>query len=271
MKAQSNVAVSKAGFALGSHGSTAGRPIALVLGSGFTGLSGMVKTVQRVPYTSMDGFALPPNISIQKMPEATIGTIDGVSVVVYPRRLHLYHGYTAFEVTTLVRHARSRGCHTVVFVGASGAIDPSAEARLGLVSDHLNLTGENPLVGWRRDADSFVPMEHAYDAELRDLAKKVASERGIDLFEGVYAEMRGPSLETPAEVRALRALGATFVGMSLSLETIMARALGMRVLALTLATNPAGASGVSHRTVRAEATSSARDLEAVVRGVVSRI
>ena len=248
------------------------RPVALLLGSGFKGLAGLVKPVRRISYAEMDGYAPHAGIQPERVPQATLGTIDGVSTMVYPTRLHLYHGHSAHEVTSLVRHARASGCETAVFLGACGVVDGDLSESLGVVTDHINLTGENPLVGWRASGqDSFVPMEEAYDRELRDLAIEVAQARSIDLREGVYAEMRGPSLETPAEVRALRMLGASFVGMSLTLEVIMARALGMRVLAIVLPTNPAGAAWVSHRSVRAEVTSFSREVELIVRGVLARL
>ena len=261
-------------------------PIGLVLGSGFGGLAGLVKPTRRVSYEQMEGYERLDDVEPERVPQATLGTIDGRSVIVYPVCLHLYHGHTAYQVTAPVRHAHASGCRVVVCIGASGLVDGADDQSLGVVSDHLNLTAENPLVGWSpavapagrtmarkasRLPDAFVPMDQAYDPELRALAHEVARERGIDLHEGVYAEVRGPSLETPAEVHALRMLGVTYVGMSLSLEVIMARALGMRVLALTLPTNPAGAAWVSHRSVRAEATSATRELEAIVRGVLARL
>ncbi|MBR3157606.1 MAG: purine-nucleoside phosphorylase [Atopobiaceae bacterium] len=265
---------------------SSGHPVALLLGSGFGGLAGLVKPIRRVSYESMEGYERPTDIAPERVPQVTVGTIDGSPVVVYPTRLHLYHGHTAYQVTAPVRHAYASGCRVIVCIGASGLVDGADDQALGVVSDHLNLTNENPLIGWRptgvqhggaltqqasRPTDAFVPMDQAYDLGLRGLAHEVARERGIDLCEGVYAEVRGPSLETPAEVRALRMLGVTYVGMSLSLEVIMARALGMRVLALTLPTNPAGAAWVSHRSVRAEATSATRELEAIVRGVLARL
>ena len=322
---------------------SAEHPVALLLGSGFKALAGLVKPVRRVPYERMEGFATPAGAAAgESVPQATVGTIDGVPCIVYPVRLHLYQGYSAYEVATPVRHAAASGARVALLVGACGSLSAetgaagpvgvagatslagaeptgvSATSRMGaestgagaaspagaaaatagepvlsLVSDHINLTGENPLVEWRAaqatrrsaarlgvtgslgprtsDTGSFVPMGQAYDPELRDLARRVAAERGIELGEGVYAEVKGPSLETAAEARALRALGADFVGMSLSLEVIMARALGLRVLALTLPTNPAGAEWVTHRSVRAEATSAASELAAIVRGLLRNL
>lgn len=246
-------------------------PVALVLGSGFHGLSGIIKPVRRVSYEQVDGYVRPADGRVGHADQMTMGTIDGVPVVVYPSRLHLYQGCSAHEVTSLVRHAHACGCRVAICIGASGLVDGTDDQAIGMISDHLNLTGENPLRGWNSGRDPFVPMVDAYDRELRQMAHDVARERGVELREGVYAEVVGPSLETPAEVRALRMLGVSYVGMSLSLEVIMARALGMRVLALTLPTNPAGASWVSHRSIRAEATSATRELGIIVRGVLERL
>lgn len=246
---------------------SSGRPVALLLGSGFTRLSGLVKTVRRIPYEQIVDDAHPA-CGLDGL-EATVGTVDGRSVIVYPARIHLYKGFSAFQVASLVRHAHACGSRMAVFVGASGAVG-NAEG-LAVVTDHINLTGESPLVGWRHEGDSFVPMRDVYDWQMRAFAHEVAESHGIELSEGVYAEVRGPQLETPAEVRALEALGVSYVGMSLTLESIMAHALGMRVLALTHATNPAGATWVSHRSVRVEATSVGKDVETIVRGVLRRL
>ena len=249
------------------HEITPAHPVALILGSGFKRLAGLVKPVQRVSYEQIVGNTHAPEALAGL--EATVGTVDGKAAIVYPARLHLHKGFTAFEVSSLVRHAHAKGCRIAIFVGACGAV--AGEEGLGVVSDHINLTGTTPLTGWQREGDSFVPMNDVYDTRLRKIAREVAKNNGMDLPEGVYAEVCGPNLETPAEVRALGLLGANYVGMSLSLEAIMAHALGMKVLAFSLATNQAGASYVSHRYVRAEATSAAKDLETVVRGVLARL
>ena len=246
-------------------------PVALALGSGFSGIAGLVKPVRRISYERFEGGPSYAGEAAPDIPSATLGTIDGVPTIVYPRRIHLYQGHSAGEVTSAVRHAASCGCRVAVFVGACGMIDDEASPRLGIVSDHINLTGHNPLIGKKHRGDSFVPMTNAYDAGLRALALEVAKDHGIAVREGVYAEVMGPSLETEAERRALGLLGANFVGMSLSLEAIMAHALGIRVLAITLATNRAGASNVSHQSVRAETTSYDREVRMLVRGVLERL
>lgn len=250
-------------------------PVAIVLGTGLGHLAGLVKPVRRIDYHDIQGF--PPTarpVSGHSF-EATVGTIDGVPVVVYPGRVHLYQGYSALEVTALVRHAKRLGCRVVLFACATGAIPGAANKGLGLVSDHVNLTGSNPLLGWGGQepelsivASGFVDMNDVYTPYLRGIARGVADDLGLQVGEGVLAGMLGPSFETPAEVAMLRTMGVSYVGVSTVCEAIMAHALGMSVLGLTLATNFAGEPGVSHRSVLVEAARHADEFERLVRGVL---
>ena len=253
-------------------------PVAIVLGSGLGHLAGLVKPVRRMSYCDIPGFPESARPVGGHNFETTIGTIDGVPVVVYPGRVHLYQGYSALEVTSLVRHAYRLGCRTVLFACATGAIQGVAETGLGLISDHINLTGVNPLVGWNEAEpelalleSGFISMNDVYSSYLRDLARNVAKEADILLGEGVLAGVGGPSFETPAEVVALRTIGASYVGMSTVLEAIMAHALGMRTLGLTLAANYAGEAGVSHESVLVAAGNYSEQFERLVRGVLARL
>lgn len=247
-------------------------PLAVVLGSGLAHLGTLVRPVRRIPYADIEGF---PE-SARPIPghefEVTVGTIDDVPVVVYPGRIHLYQGYSAGQITSIVRHAASLGCRSCLLTCATGAVAPNASCGLGIVTDHINLSGANPLGEWRemRGLDTpFQDMSDAYSPYLRSLARRVADELGIEVGEGVYCGVPGPSFETPAEVRALASLGVSYVGMSLVNEVIMARALGMDVLAITLATNAAGAKGTSHASVLADATNNAHAFERLVRGILA--
>lgn len=160
-------------------------------------------------------------------------------------RLHAYQGYSAEEIVFACRLASLLGARSVIHGNAAGSLDPELTVgSLALIEDHLNLTGLNPLVGrgpaHASDDDAlaaFVDMTQAYDAELRLAAREVAAEIGLDLGEGVYAGLLGPSFETPAEIRMLRVLGARLVGMSTVLEVIACRQAGMRNLAFSLVTN----------------------------------
>ena len=246
-------------------------PVAVVLGSGLGGLNAVVKPVRRIDYHDIKDFPESARPVLGHNFEATIGTIDDVPVVVYPGRIHLYQGYSASEVTSLVRHAHHLGCRDIIFTCATGAIPGNATRSLGIITDHINLTGHNPLVDpdARREIDSaFVDMSDAYTPYLRTLARGVADDLGIAVGEGVYAGVLGPSFETPAEVAALRTIGASYAGMSCVCETIMARALGMNILGLTLATNYAGEPALSHREVLEEASKNAADFERLVRGIL---
>ena len=246
-------------------------PVAIVLGSGLGHLGSLVRPVRRIDYRDIEGFPLSARPVAGHSFEATVGTIDGVPVVVYPGRIHLYQGYSAAEVTALVRHAHHLGCRDIVFACATGAVPGQAHVGLGILTDQINLTGRNPLAEWEglRDVESpFVDMNDAYSPYLRTIARGVADDLGIAVEEGVYAGVLGPCFETPAEVAALRTLGVSYVGMSTVCEVVMARALGMNVLGLTLAANESGAPAVSHETVLAEAEKHAENFEALVRGVL---
>ena len=246
-------------------------PVAIVLGSGLGHLGSLVRPVRRIDYRDIEGFPLSARPVAGHSFEATVGTIDDVPVVVYPGRIHLYQGYSAAEVTALVRHAHHLGCRDIVFACATGAVPGRAHVGLGILTDQINLTGRNPLAEWDglRDVESpFVDMNEAYSPYLRTIARGVADDLGIAVEEGVYAGVLGPCFETPAEVAALRTLGVSYVGMSTVLEVIMARALGMNVLGLTLAANESGAPAVSHETVLQAASGYAEDFEALVRGVL---
>lgn len=246
-------------------------PVAIVLGTGLGHLKGLVKAVRRIDYHDIEGFPGDATPIEGHTFEALVGTVDDVPVVVYPGRIHLYQGYSAAEVTALVRHAHHLGCHDIIFACATGCVPGNAHKGLGILTDQINLTGRNPLAEWAelRDVDTpFVDMNDAYSPYLRTIARGVADDLGISVEEGVYAGMLGPCFETPAETAMLRTLGVSYVGMSTVCEVIMAKALEMNVLGLTLAANEAGAPGVDHQSVVAEAEKHADDFERLVRGVL---
>lgn len=226
-------------------------PVALILGTGLSHVADLVVPVRRIPYADIDGFPEHVHPLSGHTYEVTVGTIDGVPVVLYPGRVHLYQGASAAEVTACVRHAHHLGCQTVIFACASAAVGSQPEG-LGVFTDQLNLTGQNPLIDTqvRRHLDTpFVSMEGAYNPFLRALAEAAAAEAHIDLAAGVLAGQVGPTFETAAEVRMLETLGAQYVSMSTVLEVIMARALDMDVLGLTVATHKAGAQHMSHESI----------------------
>ncbi|MDY2777695.1 MAG: purine-nucleoside phosphorylase [Collinsella sp.] len=251
-------------------------PVAIVLGSGLGALADRVKVVRRIPYEDIDGFpheALP--VEGHRF-EVLVGTIEGVPVVVYPGRVHLYQGYSALEVTSLVRHAHRLGCRDIILTCASGAVRDIEPGSFGLIADQINLTGHNPLATPEGAAHSlwetpFVPMAGAYSNYLSDLAREAAHEVGVNMAEGTYVGMLGPSYETDAEIHALGVLGADFVGCSTVCETIMAQALKMQVLGLTLVTNKAGRADNNHAEVLAAAEAAAEGTTGVLLALLRRL
>ncbi|HKQ71265.1 MAG TPA: purine-nucleoside phosphorylase, partial [Polyangiaceae bacterium] len=171
-----------------------------------------------------------------------LGRIEGVPVACLQGRAHLYEGNSPADVVFGVRLLAKLGCRAVLLTNAAGGIGPHLEpGDCMLVTDHLNLTGRNPLVGPHesdgRAGVRFPDMSRAYDPRLGELAHAAARELGVELKEGVYAGLLGPSYETPAEIRMLRTLGADAVGMSTVLEVIALRQLGVRVAAISCITN----------------------------------
>ena len=172
----------------------------------------------------------------------TLWRRDDETLMVLNGRFHLYQGYRPEEVVAPIRLAGLLGSGVMVATNATGSLDPEIEAgSLVLITDHLNLQGANPLVGeWGREfGPQFPDMSETYDPELRRLAQNAAQEAGFTVHEGVYAAVLGPSFETPAEVRMLKALGGSVVGMSTVPEVIAARHMGMKVAVLSFAANPA--------------------------------
>jgi purine-nucleoside phosphorylase len=169
-----------------------------------------------------------------------VGTLGGRPTIVFQGRFHLYEGYDARAVTFPIRVLQALGVPDLILLNAAGGLNPAlVPGQVMRLADHINLTGVNPLAGPNDDAwgPRFPDMSAAYDPTLGTLAAEAAAAAGLALPQGVYAGLRGPSLETPAEVRFLRAIGADAVGFSTVLETIAAVHAGMRVLGLSALTN----------------------------------
>jgi purine-nucleoside phosphorylase len=220
-----------------------GRPapeIALVAGSG---LAVELGNVLAGPEPLGDWLPFPVGAVVGHRHELELVEIaGGRRILHFPGRLHSYQGYDAAQVVFGVRFAALLGARALVMTNAAGGIRPDWPAgALVAVSDHLNLTGLNPLRGAPPAAwgARFPDMTGAYDSEMRELAREHAARLGLELPEGVYAGLAGPSYETAAEVRMLRALGADLAGMSTVLEVIAAHHLGLRCLVLSLVSNPA--------------------------------
>jgi len=214
--------------------------IALVLGSGLGGFADEFANATRIPYSKIPHF--PRSTAIGHVGQLVVGTVEGVDVVGMQGRVHLYEGYSAKDVAFPVRVFARMGVKAVILTNAAGGIKKDfTQGRLVVISDHINLQGANPLLGPNDDSlgPRFPDMSHAYDKKFRELALAEGRRLGINLGEGVYAGLAGPSYETPAEIRYLRAIGADLVGMSTVPEVIAARHSGIRILGISCVTNAA--------------------------------
>jgi len=220
---------------------TAVRPrVAVVLGSGLGAFADDLADSAVIPYAEIPGW--PCSTAIGHAGKLVFGKLGALDVVAMAGRVHLYEGYTPAQVTFGVRVLGSLGVHSIVFTNAAGGINLALErGGLVLISDHINLQGSNPLAGPNDDAlgPRFPDMSEAYSRSLRALAHEVGSEIGIRLTEGVYAAVLGPSYETPAEIRYLRAIGADLVGMSTAPEVIVANHMGISALGVSCVMNMA--------------------------------
>jgi purine-nucleoside phosphorylase len=249
--------------------------VGVVLGSGLGAIADRLEDVSRLPYDTIPGFhgsAVEGHAG-----QLCLGQLAGVPAAIMQGRIHLYEGHPVEDVVRPVRMLVAFGCRTLVITNAAGGIDSDyVVGDLMVIRDHLNLTGRNPLVG-PNDASlgpRFPDMSDAYARDLRDLAHLVAKEQGHELRQGVYAGLLGPSYETPAEIRMLRAIGADAVGMSTVLETIAARHMGARVLGISCISNAAaGMSGspLDHAEVKAAADMAQGRLADVISAVVARL
>ena len=225
--------------------------VAVVLGSGLGAFADELDDRLEIPYSAIPHWPL--STATSHAGKLVFGYVGTTSVAVLSGRAHLYEGYSPAQVAFGVRVLAKVGVRTFVFTNAAGGINPDyARGALVLISDHLNLQGSNPLVG-PNDASlgiRFPDMSEAYSADLRRIAKEVASPLGIELKQGVYAAMLGPSFETPAEIRYLRIIGADLVGMSTVPEVIAANHMGRRVLAISCVSNMAA--GIQHGKITEE-------------------
>jgi purine-nucleoside phosphorylase len=223
------------------HGVTGAKPrIAVVLGSGLGAFADELTSATAIPYSDIPGW--PAATAIGHAGKLVFGSLETTPVVVMSGRNHLYEGYTAAQVTFGVRLLHQLGIRSIVFTNAAGGINLSySPGSLVLISDHINLQGANPLIGPNDDSlgPRFPDMTDAYSREYRALAHETAHMLDIELGEGVYAALTGPSYETPAEISYLRIIGADLVGMSTVPEVIVANHIGMRVLAISCVSNMA--------------------------------
>jgi purine-nucleoside phosphorylase len=212
----------------------------LVLGSGLGSFADELSEAIRIPYTTIPHFV--PSTAIGHAGQMVIGYVGRVPLAVMQGRVHLYEGYSVQQVAFPIRVFARMGIRVVIFTNAAGGINLKyKQGALVLINDHINLQGNNPLVGPNdeRFGERFPDMTQAYSKPIREIAHAAAKKMGKQLDEGVYAAVAGPSYETPAEIRYLRTIGADLVGMSTVPEVIAARHLGIQVLAISCVTNMA--------------------------------
>lgn len=247
---------------------------AIVLGTGLGGLAQEMEVEVEVPYGDIPGFPLSTVES--HAGKLLLGKLDGRPVAAMAGRFHSYEGYRLSAVGLPVRVLKSLGATTLVLSTAVGGMHPLWSAGdLMLIADHINLLGDNPLVGPNDDrlGPRFPDMSAPYDPALAALAREVALQQGLTLREGVYVAVPGPNLETRAEYRFLRAIGADVVGMSTVPEVITAVHAGLRVLGIAVITDlglPDALEPASLQRILATAAAAEPRLTALIRGVLRR-
>ena len=212
--------------------------VGIILGTGLGGLSDEISTETAIPYQDLPGFPLSTVES--HAGRLLLGRLGTTSVVAMQGRFHRYEGYSLGEVTFPVRVMHALGARTLIVSNACGGMHPLwSPGDLVLLSDHINLLGDNPLIGSNDDrlGPRFPDMSAPYDPQLRSIARAVALDLGIVLREGVYVAVPGPNLETRAEYRMLRGMGADVVGMSTVPEVIVAAHAGMRTVGISIITD----------------------------------
>jgi purine-nucleoside phosphorylase len=247
------------------------RPVAaIVLGSGLGSAigQGQLETDAVIPYAELPGF--PPSMVPGHADRLTLGSLFGVPAAIFAGRIHVYEGHGIGPTTLIPRLASALGARALILTNAAGGLDPAMHAGdLVLLSDHLNLMGINPLVGWRfpDGMPAFVDLTHVYDPALRSLAFAVAEEEGVPLASGVYAAFSGPSYETPAEHAMARGMGASAVGMSTVPEAVAAAAVGLPTIGISCITNVIG-EPTSHQEVLEAATGASAKLARLLAGIL---
>jgi purine-nucleoside phosphorylase len=245
--------------------------VGLILGSGLGHLAEAVDGVA-IPYSDLPGF---PHAGVSgHNPNLVIGDLEGCRVAVFGGRAHYYESGRGDAMRLPLEVLKALGAEQLIATNAAGSMRPDIPpGELMLLSDHINYSGLNPLIGEPSDR-RFVPMKDAHDPEMRAALTRAAAHHGIALAQGVYAWYSGPSFETPAEIRMLRILGADAVGMSTVPEVILARFLGLRVAAVSTITNMAAGmsdEAISHEHTKAMAPLGAKKLEKILRSYLRSV
>ena len=235
--------------------------VALVLGSGLGDYANGIKVVDTLSYNDIEGF--PVSTVPGHKGQFIFGYVNDVPVVCMQGRVHYYEGYPISDVVLPVRLMKRMGAEILFLTNASGGINMNFSAGdFMMLTDHISLFAPNPLIGQNIDelGTRFPDMSHVYDVELQDIIRNTAKEYGIKLMEGVYAQLTGPSFESPAEIRMLGKLGVDAVGMSTVVEAIAANHIGMKICAISCVCNLAAglsANPLTHEEVQEAANNAA--------------
>lgn len=249
--------------------------VAIVLGSGLGGFADDFEGALRIPYKDIPGFAL--STAEGHAGQLVIGKVDQVPLLAMQGRVHFYEGYSLEQVTFPIRTFKLLGIRTLILTNAAGGVNVQlSQGALMVLSDHLNLMGDNPLRGPNdsRFGPRFPDMTSAYSPELQEIAIAEARTLGVEVRRGVYAALAGPSYETPAEIHLLRNLGADAVGMSTVPEVIVARQMNIEVLGISCITNMAAGMSdapINHEEVMATGDRVKDTFTRLLRQVVGRV
>lgn len=236
--------------------------VGVILGSGLGGFVDGIEDAVAIAYEDLPGF---PKPSVEGHGgRLVLGTVSGLPIACLQGRVHLYEGQPASALNGMIRTLKALGCETLVVTNAAGSLRAEVgPGSLVLIEDHINMLGQNPLTG-PDTQDRFLDMTEAYNRRLREKVQAVAIREKIELATGVYVATAGPSFETPAEIRAFKALGADLVGMSTVPEVIAARHAGLEVIGFSIVTNLAagmGETSLSHEETLNEAGAAGKKLE----------
>lgn len=249
--------------------------IGLVLGSGLGSFADSLTDATRIPFHEIPAFSR--STAIGHAGQLVIGQAGDIPTAVMQGRVHLYEGYSPQQIAFPTRVFGRMGIRAVILTNAAGGINLTYKrGALVVLSDHINLQGNNPLAGPNdeRFGLRFPDMTHSYDKSYRQMAREEARKLDMTLHEGVYAALLGPSYETPAEIRYLRTIGADLVGMSTVFEVLAARHMGIKVLAISCVTNMAAGildQPLSHQEVMETGERVKTSFEALLRAVIPRI
>jgi purine-nucleoside phosphorylase len=249
--------------------------IGVVLGSGLGAFADDFDEAITIPYQEIPGFGR--STAVGHAGELVIGKIDQVPLLAMKGRLHHYEGYSLEEVTFPLRTLKLLGLKTIILTNASGGVNVQFNpGTLMVITDHLNLMGDNPLIGSNDDrfGPRFPDMSAVYSPALQEIVMEEAREMGVEVRRGVYAALTGPSYETPAEIHLMRNCGADAVGMSTVPEAIVARHMDMEVLGISCITNLAAGvtdEPISHEDVMATGNRVSATFTQLLRRVVGRL